>query len=276
MNVLPREKQIQIISALTEGCSIRAVERMTGVHRDTIMRLLVRTGDHCMTITEDTIHDVPAKVIECDEVWTFVQKKDHQIIKSRYDAQREIGSQFIAVAMDRDTKLVLAYQVGKRIPELALSIMEVVGERVTGKPTIITDGWAPYFDAVSAVFGRDGSHFGQLVKVVREGRQRIVREGYAPPKVVSCREYPIFGEPQRVGISTSRIERQNWTLRTNMRRLTRLANGFSRKLENLKAAVALHYANYNFCRIHRSLRVTPAMAAGVTHQCWKMQMLLPV
>ncbi len=275
MNRLPRDKQITIIKALTEGCSIRSVERMTGVHRDTIMRLLVRTGDHCMTIMEDTIRDVPANIIECDEVWTYVQKKDHQIIKSRYDGKRDIGSQFVAVAMDRETKLVIAHQVGKCFPELALGIIEVIRERVTGKPTILTDGWDAYFDAVSAVFGRDGVHFGQLVKVVREGKRRVVREGYAPGKVVSCKKYPIYGDPQRAGISTSLIERQNWTLRTHMRRLTRMSNGFSRKLENLKAAVALHYCAYNFCKIHRALRVTPAMAAGVSDSMWGINDLIP-
>ena len=171
MNVLPRDKQIQVISALTEGCSIRAVERMTGVHRDTIMRLLVRVGDHCMSLMEDMIRNVPAGIIEIDEVWTFVQKKDRQIIKSKRTDPWDIGSQFVALAMDRDTKLVLAHQVGKRIPELAYSVVSVVYDRIIGKPTIITDGWDAYFEAVSHIFGRHGAHFGQLVKTVRSLKQ---------------------------------------------------------------------------------------------------------
>ena len=135
MNVLPRDKQTIIIYALTEGCSIRAVERMTGVHRDTIMRRLVRVGDRCMTIMDDVIQNVPAGVIECDEIWNYVQKKDRHIIKMKATDPWDIGSQFIAVAMDRDTKLVIAHQVGKRVPELAHSVVGVVRDRVTGKPT---------------------------------------------------------------------------------------------------------------------------------------------
>jgi IS1 family transposase len=248
---------------------------MTGVHRDTICRLLVRVGAHCDQLLESTIRDLPAGVIECDEAWTFVQKKDHQLIKSRYDADPEVGSQFIAAAMDRKTKLVIAHQVGKRVPQLALDLVGAIRQRVIGRPTIITDGWDAYFSAVARVFGRDGVHFGQLVKVVKEGKRRMVREGYTPPKVVTCKQYAIWGHPERVGISTSRIERQNWTLRTHLRRATRLSNGFSRKLANLQAAVSLHYAAYNFCKIHRALKVTPAMAAGLVTSAWGIDALIP-
>lgn len=274
MNVLPREKQIMVIHALTEGCSVRAVERMTGVHRDTVLRLLVRVGNHCMSIMDDVIRDVPAGTIECDEIWSFVGKKDKQVYKQHKDDQLDVGSQYIALAMDRDTKLVLAYQIGKRVPELALGVMSVLSERVVGKPTIITDAWGPYFNAVTACFGNNGADYGILVKVVREGG-KPVREGYSPAKVVTCKEYPVLGNPQEKGISTSRIERQNWTIRTNMRRLTRLSNGFSRKLDNLKAATALHFAAYNLTRTHRSLKMTPAMAAGLTKDFWSIADLLP-
>ena len=227
-----------------------------------------------MTIMDDVIQNVPAKIIECDEAWTYIQKKDRHIIKAAASDPWDTGSQFVALAMDRDTKLVIAHQVGKRVPELAFGVVSVIRERVVGKPTIITDGWDAYFDAVSMIFGRDGAHFGQLVKVVREGRRRV-KEGYNPPKLVTCRQYAIYGRPQDAGISTSRIERQNWTLRTNLRRLTRMSNGFSRKLENLKATVALHFCTYNFCRIHRALRVTPAMAAGVAESIWSIDALVP-
>jgi len=274
MNVLPRDKQIQIISALTEGCSIRAIERITGVHRDTIMRLMVRTGQHCMSLMEDTVKDVPAGTIECDELWTYVKKKDQ-----RYPLEKpgpwEEGSQFIAVAMDRQTKLVLSYRVGKRVNELAYGLISDVQERVVGKPTIITDGWTAYFDATAQIFGRDGCNFAQLVKIVKDQKRKAAREGYAVASVVNCRKYPIFGDVDLKDISTSRIERQNWTLRTHMRRLTRLSNGFSRKLENLKAAVALHYCAYNFCKVHKSLRMTPAMAAKVSASIWDIGTLLP-
>ncbi len=138
---------------------------------------------------------------------------------------------------------------------------------------IVTDGLVWYFDAVQKHFGRFGCDFAQLVKVVREGGKPI-REGYATPKLVTCKPYPLFGNPDPAKISTSYIERQNWTIRTSMRRLTRLSNGFSRKRENLKAATALHFAHYNFCRIHKTLRVTPAMAAGLVDSLWEVSDLL--
>lgn len=270
MNVLPREKQIQVISALVEGCSFRSVERMYGVHRDTTMRLMVRTGQHCMSIMDDTIHDVPAGKIECDEVWTFVRKKDHRYPLERPSPWHE-GSQFVAVAMDRKTKLIITFRVGKRVPELALGVISDLKERLVGKPTIICDGWIAYYEAVAAVYGANGCNFAQLVKTVTERKRKAAREGYTPAKVVSCRKYPIFGVVDFADISTSLIERQNWTLRTAMRRMTRMSNGFSRKLENLQAAVALHYCAYNFCRVHRTLRMTPAMAAGVADTIWEIE-----
>lgn len=273
MNRLPRDKQIQIITALTEGCSIRSVERMTGAHRDTIMRLLVRTGYRCMSIMDDTIKNVRTSVIECDEVWTFVGKKDYS-----YPLEQQTpgdgGSQFVAVAMDRDTKLIITYRVGKRFPELAYGVISDLKERVVGRPTIVTDGWGAYFEAVANVYGKYGCNFGQLVKSVTQHRRKFVREGYHVAKVVSARKYPIFGNPHASDISTSIVERQNWTLRTHMRRMTRMSNGFSRKLDNLKAAVALHYCTYNFCRIHKTTRVTPAMAAGLADHIWEINDLL--
>lgn len=275
MNILPRDKQITIISALTEGCSIRAIERMTGVHRDTIMRLAVRVGNHCVSLMDGIIRNVPAGTVEIDEVWTYVRMKDRQMIKSRYDGPKDVGSQFVAIAMDRDTKLVIAHDVGKRVPGLAMNVVKAVSERIVGKPTIITDGWDAYTDAVWHCFRGDGAHFGQLVKTVKESR-KPVKEGYQPAKVITCKEYSIFGRPETAGISTSRIERQNWTLRTHVRRLTRLSNGFSRKLENLVAAIALHFAAYNLTKRHAALGMTPAMAAGIADKVWTISDLVPV
>lgn len=181
MNVLPRDKQIQIINALVEGCSIRSIERMYDVHRDTISRLMVRTGQHCMTIMDDVIRDVPAGVIQCDEIWTYVRKKDKRLNQiERHNPV--IGSQFIFVAMDADTKLVPCYQVGKRIPEIANGFMLNLRERLVGRPTIITDGFDPYFEAVELAFGQD-VRYAQLIKTVSEIRRRV-REGYAPAQVV--------------------------------------------------------------------------------------------
>jgi IS1 family transposase len=272
MNVLPREKQVQVISALVEGCSIRSIERMYDVHRDTVTRLMVHTGQHCMTIMDDVVRDVPAGTIQCDEIWCYVRKKDTKLnLDEKHNP--EIGSQFIFVAMDADTKLVPCYRIGKRIPELAFGLMADLRERVVGHPHICTDGFLPYLDAVATAFN-GGADYAMLVKTVRESR-KPVREGYAPGKVVTCKPYPIFGNPDPIRISTSLIERQNLTMRMSMRRLTRLTNAFSKKLDNLKAAVALHYAHYNFCRVHKTLRVTPAMAAGLSAVIWDSSALLP-
>ncbi len=269
MNVLPREKQIQVITALVEGCSIRSIERMYDVHRDTIMRLMVCTGGHCMTIMDDVIRDVPAGVIQCDELWTFVGKKDKRL--NGTDGA-DLGSQYIFVAMDTDTKLVPSYRVGKRMPVVAYGLMADLRERLVGRPTIITDGFDPYFEAVELAFGANVD-YAQLIKTVREVRKPAL-EGYVPAHVVTCYPRPVTGYIQPRLISTSLIERQNLTVRMSMRRLTRLTNAFSKKLDNLKAAVALHFAHYNFCRIHGSLRVTPAMAAGIAISIWRVEALL--
>ena len=275
MNRLPREKQIQVIQALVEGCSIRSIERMYDVHRDTIMRLMVRTGDHCMSLMDDLMQDIPVGTYQCDEIWTFVGKKDKRLRPDEKN-NAEIGSQFIFIAMDADTKLIPSWQIGKRVPEVAYGLMADLADRMNGnaeRATIITDGFGPYIDAVYGAFGTN-VNFAQMVKVVSEGR-RFTQEGYMPATVVRCDKIVVMGRPKRREISTSLIERQNLMVRMSMRRLTRLTNAFSKKLDNLKAATAIHFANYNFCRIHKSLRVTPAMAAGLVDHVWGIIELLP-
>ena len=271
MNVLPHETQIQIITALVEGCSIRSIERMYDVHRDTVTRLLVRTGDHCITILDDVMRDIPAGTFQCDEIWCFVGKKDKRLTEQERH-NPEIGSQFIFVAMDAVTKLVPCYRVGKRTALLAHGLMVDLRDRIIGAPDIITDGFDPYLEAVERNFG-DDCRFAQLIKTVSEVH-RPVHEGYIPAKVVRCNKRSVIGYIPPRDISTSLIERQNLTIRMSMRRLTRLTNAFSKKLDNLKAAVALHFAHYNFCRTHITLRMTPAMAAGIADSFWEIEDLL--
>ncbi len=244
---------------------------MYDVHRDTVSRLMVRTGLNCMTIMDDVMQEIPAGTYQVDEIWTFVGKKDKRLAPVE-KSNPEIGSQFIFVAMDASTKLVPSFRVGKRIPEVAYGIMVDLAERIVGRPTVITDGFGPYLDAVDAAFGVEVD-FAQLVKVVSEIR-RPVREGYIPATVVRCTKERVTGRVSVDRISTSYIERQNLTMRMSMRRLTRLTNAFSKKLENLKAATALHFAHYNFCRVHRTLQVTPAMAAGIVNTVWEIGDLL--
>ena len=274
MNVLPREKQIQIINALVEGCSIRSIERMYEVHRDTVMRLMIRTGDNCMSLMDDLMQDIPVGTYQVDEIWCYVKKKDKRL---RPDEKKnaEIGSQFIFIAMEADTKLIPSWQIGKRVPEVAYGLMADLADRMNGsaeRATIITDGFGPYIDAVYGAFGTN-VNFAQLVKVVSEGR-RFTQEGYVPATVVRCDKIVVMGRPRRREISTSLIERQNLTVRMSMRRLTRLTNAFSKKLDNLKAATAIHFAHYNLCRIHKTLSVTPAMAAGIVSHIWEIGDLL--
>ncbi len=273
MNRLPKIKQIQVINALVEGCSIRSIERMYDVHRDTIMRLMVRTGDHCMSLMDDLMQDIPAGTYQCDEIWTFVSKKDKRLRPDERNSA-EIGSQFIFIAMEAETKLIPSWQIGKRVPEIAYGLMVDLADRMNGgRPTIITDGYGPYLDAVDAAFGVNVD-FAQLVKVVSEIR-KPAQEGYMPATVVRCYKMVVTGRPPRRQISTSLIERQNLTVRMSMRRLTRLTNAFSKKLDNLKAATALHFAHYNLCRIHKTIRVTPAMAAGISDSIWEPADLIP-
>ena len=186
MNGLPKDKQIQVITALTEGCSIRSIERMYDVHRDTITRLMVRTGQHCMSLMDDLMRDIPAGTYQCDEVWCYVRKKDKRLtLDEKHNP--EIGSQFIFIAMGTETKLIPSWRIGKRVPELAYGLIVDLADRMNGgRPIIITDGFGPYLDAVDAAFGVDVD-FAQLIKVVSEIR-KATREGYIPATVVKVRQ----------------------------------------------------------------------------------------
>ena len=272
MNCLKMEKKLAVISALVEGNSIRSIERMTGIHRDTIMRLLVSVGEKCTTILDQNLKSFHSKLIEADEIWTFVRKKERRLT----DEERlnpELGDQYVFVALDAETKLVPTFLVGKRDGETALRFMIDLQNRLTGNGRIqlTTDGLRAYIDAVEQTFGAD-IDFAQVIKVFSAENPGPGR--YSPPKVSGIISTIINGNPDRNLISTSYVERQNLTMRMAIRRFTRLTNGFSKKLANLKAALALHFAHYNFVRIHRTLRVTPAMQAGVTGRLWELEDLL--
>ena len=272
MNCLKMEKKLAVISALVEGNSIRSIERMTGIHRDTIMRLLVSVGEKCTTILDQNLKSFHSKLIEADEIWTFVRKKERRLT----DEERlnpELGDQYVFVALDAETKLVPTFLVGKRDGETALRFMIDLQNRLTGNGSIQlkTDGLRAYIDAVEQTFGAD-IDFAQVIKVFSAENPGPGR--YSPPKVSGIISTIINGNPDRNLISTSYVERQNLTMRMAIRRFTRLTNGFSKKLANLKAALALHFAHYNFVRIHRTLRVTPAMQAGVTGRLWELEDLL--
>ncbi|HVV81780.1 MAG TPA: IS1 family transposase [Kofleriaceae bacterium] len=269
-NNLPRAKQAAVIAALIEGNSIRSVERMLDIHRDTIMRLGARVGNGCAELLNERMHDLPCARLEIDELWSFVGKKQKRV-RQPDDANR-VGDQWVYVAIDGDTKPIPSFLVGKRTQENTNVFIEDVASRLRNRIQVSTDGLRMYAEAIEASFGVDGVDYATVVK---EYEADTLSEGrYSPPRVTSVEKTPIFGAPLAELVSTSYVERQNLTMRMGMRRFTRLTNGFSKKLENHCAAVALHVAHYNFARQHRTLRVTPAMAAGLESTVWSVGDLL--
>ena len=265
MYTLTREKKVSVLAAMIEGNSVRSVERMTGVHRDTIMRLVLRVGFECERLLDQRMRGLNCRQIQADEIWTYVGKKEKRV---RYDEDpTQVGDQYVFVAMDSETKLVPCFRVGKRNAENTWYFVRDLEARLAGRIQLTTDGFRPYRDAVEDAFGANVD-YAMLVKVYADSGQADTR--YSPGEIVDVRTIPITGNPKPHLISTSHIERQNLTMRMQLRRFTRLTNAFSKKLVNLKAALALHFAHYNFCRVHSSLRVTPAMAAGVTERIWEL------
>jgi len=269
-NILPIEKKTAAISALVEGASIRSVERITGIHRDTIMRLGVRMGEGCKRIMDERFRGLNSRVIELDEVWGFVGMKAKTAKRSGADYSK--GDVWTWIALDAETKLVPTFAVGERNQETANAFIEDLASRLTHRVQISTDGLSAYQSAIEQAFGSDVD-YGTIVKTFSSAQLEEQRR-YSPPEVVRVERMAVSGNPDSDLISTSYIEKQNHTLRMHCRRLTRLTNAFSKKLENFKAAVALHYGYYNFVKFHKSLRCTPAMAAGVVNSPWTVANLV--
>jgi transposase-like protein/IS1 family transposase len=268
---LPLDKAVSILKLLVEGMSVRSVERVTGVHRDTILRLLVLAGERCERMMQRKIEHLTVQDVEADEIWGFVQKKEGHKWPHEEHAQ-EIGDAYCFVAMERNTKLVLAYHVGKRDRVATEAFLTKLRSATSEQRfQFTTDGFKPYVQGVDLVLS-DRVDFAQLIKVYsssREGEQR-----YSPGEVVEAVPVRICGNPNPKRICTSHIERQNLSIRMGMRRMTRLSNAFSKKWENLQAAYSLWFAFYNFCRVHKTLRVTPAMEAGIASHQWSITELL--
>jgi IS1 family transposase len=269
---LPLDKAESVLKLLLEGLSVRSVERITEVHRDTILRLLVLAGDRCQTLMIDKVCNLHVNDVEMDEIWGFVFKKEGH--KSEEDSA-EMGDAYCFIGMERTTKLVLAYHLGKRT---AKSTDDFIGKLAyathsDSRYQLTSDGFKPYISAVKMIL-RDRVDFAQLVKVYgspRDGEQR-----YSPAEVVDSVPYEIMGRPVKDKICTSHIERQNLSIRMGMRRMTRLTNAFSKKWENLEAAYSLWFAYYNFCRRHQTLRITPAMEQGLTDHQWTVGELVGI
>jgi IS1 family transposase len=267
MNRLPSEKRAQILHLLAEGTSIRAITRLTGASKNTVVKLLADVGEACQTYHDNHVRGLTSKRIQCDEIWSFVYSKQKNI-PERLQGVPGIGDVWTWTAIDADTKLAVSWLVGGRDAEYAKAFMQDVADRLANRVQLTTDGHGPYLAAVEQVFGIDVD-FAQLIKMY--GQVPDAEHRYSQPKCVGSRKEPFRGNPDPKHISTSYVERQNLTMRMHMRRFTRLTNAFSKKVENHAHAVALHFMYYNFVRLHKSLRVTPAMAAGVTDRLWELK-----
>ena len=268
--ILSPEKQTAVITALAEGNSIRSIERMTGIHRDTVMRLGVRMGEGCAAVMDSKMQNLNCNLIQMDEIWGFVGKKQKNASNAEQFAG--LGDVWTWVAIDVESRMVPSYLVGKRDGYHADTFVSDLASRLNNRPQISSDGLAAYPDAVERGFGAEVD-YGQVVKVYGAANVADQRR-YSPAKLVSVTKKAVAGNPDAALISTSYIERQNLTMRMHMRRLTRLTNGFSKKIENFRAAVGLHFGYYNFVRVHKSLRCTPAMAGGVTDHIWTVPELM--
>lgn len=270
MNILSNEKKSLVLSLLSEGNSIRSTERMTGVHRDTIMRLMVAVGRQARIVLNAEMKNLTVKKLQVDEIWTYVGKKQKQLTE---DDKEEYGDQYVFVALDADTKLIPAFKVGKRNGINATSFMMELKGRIVTRFQLSTDCFSAYPEAVDQVFGAD-IDFGTIHKVYRAEPGKDSEYRYSPANIIRIDKQSISGDPNWKDVSTSYIERQNLTMRMSMRRFTRLTNAYSKKLENLEAALNLYFWHYNFARVHEALRCTPAMEAGLTRHIWTWNDLL--
>jgi IS1 family transposase len=264
MNKLTPAKQVAVISALVEGCSVRSTSRLTGVAKGTILRLLARVGQACAEYQANAIRNVPARRVQIDEIWSFVGCKQKNLTEA-IAAKGVAGDVWTFVAIEAQTKLVLSWLVGTRDAGCATEFLQDVAGRLSTRIQLTTDGHKMYLSAVEDAFGGD-IDYSMLIKLYGASSDGETR--YSPAVCIGCKAEPIVGTPDPKHISTSYIERQNLTVRMNIRRFTRLTNAFSKKIENHMHSLALFYMHYNFVRIHQTLRVTPAQEAGLTSSVW--------
>lgn len=268
---LPVDKALLCLHLLCEGSSVRAIERITEVGKRTILNLLVQVGEGCERMLEETVKAVPVQDVQADELWTYIKCKQGTR-ERRKIADPDAGDAYCYFGIERTSKLVLAWHLGRRNAWDAHDFMEKLSRATAGTFQLSTDGFNGYPNAVEFCLGARVD-YAQVVKEFASAGGEEARR-YAPPRLIGQEKVTISGTPDEDRVSTSHVERANWTLRGHLRRFTRLSNGFSRKKANLRAALALYFAYYNFCRMHKSIRMTPAMAAGITRRPWTLADLL--
>lgn len=268
--ILAEEKAMSVLQHLVEGCSIRSTSRITGVHPQTILNLLTVAGEKCERLMTERICGLRVKEVQCDELWGYVRMKEKTKTKQGKE-ESTIGDAWTFVAVERYSKLALAWHLGRRTESDTVAFTEKLAKATQGSFQITTDGFKPYQDAVVLSLGVQKVDFAQLVKLYSTNPEDEGR--YSPAECTGCVKVPVYGNPDMRKVSTSHVERSNLTMRMQMRRLTRLTNAFSKKWEKLYAMLALYFTWYNFCRVHQSLRVTPAMEAKVTDHVWEIKEL---
>jgi IS1 family transposase len=266
MNKLDREARAHILHLLCEGQSIRAVTRLTGASKNTVTKLVVDAGHACAAYQDRVLRNLPSKRVQVDEIWNFVYAKNDNV-KAAKAAPKDAGDVWTWTAIDADTKLLVSWLVADRKIESAVTFMDDLKERLSNRVQLTSDGHRPYLTAVDTVFGNDVD-YAMLQKIY--GAEPHGEKRYSPAKCIGAKKRQITGNPDADHVSTSYVERANLTMRMHMRRFTRLTNAFSKKIENHACAVALHSMYYNFVRLHQTLKVSPAMAAGVTDRLWEM------
>jgi IS1 family transposase len=266
MNRLTTERRAQALGMMVEGNSIRAIVRMTGASKNTIVKLLEDAGEAFSAYQDRAFRDLPCKRLQLDEIWAFCYAKQRNVMLAKA-APEEAGDLWTWVALDADTKLVPSWRVGDRSGATAIEFVCDLSKRLANRVQVTSDGHRAYLEAVEAGFGADVD-YAQLIKVYGEVPHPAGR--YNPAQIQGTKTFCCTGKPDMAHVSTSYVERQNLTMRMSMKRFARLSNGFSKKAENHAHSVAIHFMHYNFVRIHQSLRVTPAMAAGVTTKLWSL------
>jgi IS1 family transposase len=267
MNKLPLAKRVQILTMLCEGSSMRSIGRVVDVSPNTVDKILIEAGNACAELHDEVIRNVKASRVQCDEIWSFTYAKQRNVPTAK-KAPEWAGDTWTWTAIEAQSKLIISYLVGDRSGEAAMVLMDDLRSRLANRVQLTTDGHRAYLEAVEGAFGSDVD-FAQLVKLY--GATPTPPGRYSPAECVGARKTPIEGSPDLAHVSTSYVERANLTMRMQMRRFTRLTNGFSKKFENHCHMVSLYTAWYNLVRMHKTLRMSPAMAAGVTDRLWSME-----